>query len=127
MCFNEQTRFEQCISEFFPILYKSYVDDTFVLFKDEPHVQLFLNNLNSQHTSINFSMEIEKKNKLPFLDSLLTRDSNQFCISIHKNPTFSGLGSSFFSQCPSIFKDQQHENLNVSRTYAICSNYVTLK
>ena len=67
-------------SGFVPILYKRYIDDTFVSFNDKAHVQLFINYLNSQHTSINFTMELENNNNhLPFLDCLVTRDSNQFC------------------------------------------------
>ena len=58
MCFHEQNWLEQCPSEFAPILYKRYIDDTFVLFKDKSHVHLFLNYLNGQHTSINFTMEL---------------------------------------------------------------------
>ena len=41
MCFHEQNWLEQCPSEFAPILYKRYIDDTFVLFKDKAHVHLF--------------------------------------------------------------------------------------
>ena len=124
MCFHEQNWLEQCSSEFAPILYKRYIDDNFVLFKDKVHVHLFLNYLNSEHTSINFTIELENNNKLPFLNCLVTRDSNQFCSSVYRKPTFSGLSLSFFSYCPSIFKINRMKTL-IKRVYAICSNYVS--
>ena len=74
VCFHEQNWIEQCPSEFAPILYKRYIEDTFVLFKDKAHVDLFLNCQNSQHTSINFTMELENNNKLPFLDCLVIKE-----------------------------------------------------
>ena len=82
MCFHEQNWLEQCPTKFAPIYYKRYIDDTFVLFKDKAHVHLFLNYPNSQLSSINFSMELENNKKLPFLDYLVTRDSNLFCTSV---------------------------------------------
>ena len=123
MCFHEPNLLEQCPSEFAPILYKRYIDDTFVLFKGKAHVHLFLNYLNSQHTSINFTMELENNNKLPFLDCLVSRDSNQLCTSVYRKPTFSGLDLSF-SYCPSIFKINSMKTL-IIRASAICSNYVS--
>ena len=72
----------QCPTEFAPNYYKSYIDDTFVLFKDKAHVHLFLNYPNIQLSSINFTMELENNNKLTLLDYLVTRDSNQFCTSV---------------------------------------------
>ena len=50
MCFHEQNWLEQCPSEFAPILYKRYINDTFVLFKDKAHVHLFLTLLIYPHS-----------------------------------------------------------------------------
>ena len=42
MCFLESLILDQCPESFKPIFYKRYVDDTFVLFKEESHATMFL-------------------------------------------------------------------------------------
>ena len=42
LCHYEKEWLENCPSLFKPIVYKRYVDDIFVLFTDEEHVQRFL-------------------------------------------------------------------------------------
>ena len=53
MCFHEKKWLEECQDDFRPVLYKRYIDDTFILFKDKSHAPLFLNYLNNQHRNIN--------------------------------------------------------------------------
>ncbi|XP_077778802.1 uncharacterized protein LOC144326219 [Podarcis muralis] len=59
-------------SEHKPKLWLRYVDDTFVIW---PHgkekLDSFLTHLNSLHPKIQFTMEIEANNQLPFLDVLI--------------------------------------------------------
>ena len=58
-----------------PKIWKRYVDDTFTaLGKD--YVDGFLQHLNSQQPTIRFTMEIEKDNTIPFLDTSVSRDSS---------------------------------------------------
>ena len=52
MCFLEEKFLDQCPNSFKPIFYKRYVDDTFVLFKEEIHAQLFLDFINDFHHNI---------------------------------------------------------------------------
>ena len=65
----EQKRLQQCPKHFKLIFYSRYVDDTFVLFSDKFHAAQFLQYLNNQHNNINFTMECEMDDQLPFLDS----------------------------------------------------------
>ena len=51
-----------------PKIWKRYVDDTFTMLGKD-HVDGFLQHLNSQQPTIRFTMEIEKDNTIPFLDS----------------------------------------------------------
>ena len=69
-----------------PKIWKRYVDDTFtVLGKD--YVDGFLH-LNSQQTTIRFTMEIEKDNNIPFLDTSVSRDSNGLLTTtVYRKPT----------------------------------------
>ena len=64
------SEFETHITSSFPWMYKSwnrYVDDIFCIVK-EKHLDDSLNLLNIQDKNINFTMEIEKSDYLPFLD-----------------------------------------------------------
>uniref|UniRef100_UPI001AE043E5 reverse transcriptase domain-containing protein n=1 Tax=Chryseobacterium sp. RR2-3-20 TaxID=2787626 RepID=UPI001AE043E5 len=60
-----------------PTLWLRYVDDTFVIWPHgEAKLYEFLNHLNSQHQRIQFTMEIEENNQLPFLDVLVIKKPN---------------------------------------------------
>nr|VZI25494.1 unnamed protein product [Spirometra erinaceieuropaei] len=58
-----------------PKFWARYVDDTFVIMKREM-VQPFHNVLNSVSPDIQFTMEAESNNELPFLDVLVHRNPN---------------------------------------------------
>ena len=53
-------------SEFKPAFYRSYVDDTFLLFHSKDHIEKFRNYLNRQHNNIRFTSEIENENSTSF-------------------------------------------------------------
>ena len=68
-------------------------------------------------------MEAEENNKLPFLDCTVTRADNNFCTSVFRKGTFTGLGTSFFSFCTFRFKINSiktllHRAFNVSSSFA---------
>jgi hypothetical protein len=125
MCFYESIWLRDCPNSFRPVFYKRYVDDTFILFSDRSHAPLFLNYLNGKHADIKFTMELENDKKLPFLDCLVSRDTNNFACSVYRKQTFTGLGLSFYSFCPFIFKYNSVKTL-LSRAYRVCSNYASL-
>ena len=54
--------------------WKRYVDDTITAVPKEKVSEL-LDHLNSIEDSINFTVEIEKNSKIPFLDILLTHEA----------------------------------------------------
>jgi hypothetical protein len=57
-----------------PKMWPRYVDHTFVVWPHGPvRLQEFLDHLNNLIPSIQFTMEIECNNTLPFLDVLITR------------------------------------------------------
>ena len=51
-----------------PKIWKRYVDDTFTIL-DRDQVDGFLQHLNNQQPTIRFTMETEKDNSIPFLDT----------------------------------------------------------
>ena len=73
-----------------PLVYVRYVDDTFALFNNAKESRVFLNQLKTLHSSLDFTVEDEKDLSLPFLDVLVERRRRSFVTSIYRKPTFSG-------------------------------------
>ena len=67
-----------------------YVDDTFILWPYQEDVQTLLEDVNSIRPSLQFTMEKEQINKLPFLDVLVTRTEQGFRSFLYRKPTFTG-------------------------------------
>ena len=104
LCFKEKLWLDSCPELFKPTLYKRYVDDTFLLFKDVSQAHLFLTYLNSQHPNIKFSMECESDNRLNFLDCSVYKDCNKFHTYVFRKKNFTGLGTSFLAFVPLVSK-----------------------
>lgn len=84
LCVHEEQWLENCPSLFKPIMYRRYVDDTFVLFKEEAHVALFQSYLNAQHPAIQFTCESEVEGELPFLDVIVKKCVNNFETGVYR-------------------------------------------
>ena len=119
----EKKWLQSCPLDFKPTLYRRYVDDTFLLFKDVQHVSLFLTYLNSQHPNISFTSEIEENGSLPFLDIQISCNDTNFVTSIYRKPTFTGLMSKFNDFAPTEYKSNLISTL-ICRAYRISSDYV---
>ena len=72
-----------------PSFYSRYVDDIIAVFNNQNGAEQFLNNLNSKHKNIKFTMETEKGEKLPFLD-VYSDNSGSKLITRYRENTFSG-------------------------------------
>ena len=104
LCHHEKKWLENCPEDFKPVLYRRYVDDSFLLFKEQSHVNRFYEYLNTQHERIEFTCELEDKNSLPFLDILITKENNTFNTSMYRKPTNTGLGMKFNSAISNKYK-----------------------
>ena len=122
MCHLEELILDQCPIDFKPLFYKRYVDDTFVLFRDEAHAQLFLDFINNFHSNIKFTMDPECNGQLPFLDILVSRENDKFVTGVYRKKTFTGLGLNYFSHCPLVFKTNSCKTL-LFRAFSLCSNW----
>ena len=122
MCHFENIWLENCPSHFKPIVYRRFVDDTFLLFRSKDHVEKFKNYLNKQHKNIKFTSEIEENGLLSFLDIKISRENNKFVTSVYRKPTFSGVFTNFESFIPDIYKRGLIETL-LHRSFRLCSNY----
>ena len=97
LCHYEKLWLNSCPPHFAPIFYRRYVDDCFLLFSSRSHADSFLTFLNSKHGNIKFTMETESNGQLPFLDVLVRKEGGRLHTSVYRKPSFSGLGTSFFS------------------------------
>lgn len=125
LCHHEVAWLTDCPSEFKPVLYRRYVDDTFLLFKSLSHIDLFFQYINNKHPRIKFTFEVEKNNSLSFLDVLITKIDNKFTTDVYRKPTFSGMGMKFCSSVDYKYKVNLISCL-LGRAFKICSNYNTL-
>ena len=125
MCYHEKLWLASCPPEFAPIFYRRYVDDCFLLFRDKSHADLFLGFLNSKHQSIKFTMDSESDGKLAFLDVLVRKEGDRLHTSVYRKPTFSGLGTSFFSFISRSLKFSAISS-SLFRAYRLSSTYSSL-
>ena len=60
LCHYEKNWLNEYSSQFKPVIYRRYVDDILVLFKE--HLKLFVNYMNLKHKNIKFTFETEDSN-----------------------------------------------------------------
>ena len=123
LCHFEKIWLDDCPVEYRPAVYKRYVDDTFLLFKDFAQIDQFLNFINSRHPNLNFTREVEENRSLSFLDMTITRTRDKFETSIFRKKTFTGLGSHFLSCEPILYKINAIKTL-IYRAYHLSSTYL---
>ena len=87
-----------------PSMWLRYVDDTFILWPHQEDVQILLDHVNSNRPSIQFTMEKEQDNNLPFLDVLVTRTEQGFRSSVYRKSTYTGQYLNFNSHHPYTVK-----------------------
>ena len=122
LCFHEQIWLDNCPLEFKPVVYRRFVDDTFLLFRSRDHIEKFRSYLNCQHPNIKFTSEVEENNSISFLDIKINRDLNSFCTSIYRKPTFSGVFTNFESFIPLSYKTGLILTL-LYRAFKLCSSF----
>ena len=123
LCHYENIWLNECPSNFKPIHYKRYVDDTFLLFRDQHHINQFSDYINSKHYNIKFTHEIEENNKLSFLDITVIRENNKFETAIFRKNIFTHLGLNFLSYEPMKYKINAIKTL-IYRAFNLTSNYI---
>ena len=107
-------------AEKWPLFYSRFVDDTFSVFVLEDEACDFFELLNGLHPSLEFTMEGEKDNRLPFMDVLVERAGDKFIRSVYRKPTFTGLYTRWDSFTSTNHKVNLIKSL-ASRAKRICS------
>ena len=121
LCHYERTWLNKCPSQFKPVVYRSYVDNIFVLFKSKEHVKFFVNYMNTKHKNIKFTFEIEDSNNFSFLDVKITRKNKRFVTSIFRKATFSGVYTNYDSFILENYKTGLVHTL-LFRFFKVCSS-----
>ncbi|XP_046542347.1 uncharacterized protein LOC124252739 [Haliotis rubra] len=83
-----------------PICWYRKVDDTFVVLNPNDNPEHLLSHLNSHHSRMQFTMEEESDNKLPFLDVLVKKEENKLSTTVYKKPTHNDQYLHFTSNHP---------------------------
>ena len=122
LSYHEETWLKNCPCEFKPVIYKRYVDDTFLLFQSKDHIEKFRGYLNCQHPNIKFTSGIEENNSISFLDIKVSTVNNSFSTNIYRNVTFSGVFTNFESFIPISYKSNLIFTL-LFRAFKLCSNF----
>ena len=86
LCMEEIEEEAINIAEVKPKVWKRYVDDGFCIINSNA-VASFHDNLNSIDPDMNFTVEHEKHNRLPFLYTLVTQQNDQIKIDVYGKPT----------------------------------------
>ena len=113
-----------CPIHFKPVMYKRYVDDTFVLFSSKEHLQLFVDYMKKQHKCLKSTFETENDNSVSFLDIKVTRHNHQFKTFVYRKPTSSGVFKHYQSYVDQTYKKSLIDTL-LFRCFSIYSDYTS--
>ena len=122
LCFHEQIWLDNCPVEFKPVIYRRFVDDTFLLFRPKEHIENFRLYVNCQDGNIKLTSEIEENNSISFLDIKINRDNDRFLTSVYRKSTFSCVFISFDSYISLPYKSGL-TSLLLYRAFKLCSNF----
>ena len=102
-----------------PVIYCRYVDDIFVVTRDQPHLDDLKRNLENSSV-LTFTSEISVNNKIPFLDVDIDGSSGNFTIKIYRKSTDKGKCLNALSECPNKYKSSVVKGM-IRRALKICS------
>ena len=105
-----------------PSYYKRYVNDTLTAMKDEASAYSFLHVLNDLFPSISFTMELPTENSLPFLGTVLRKDSQKIITSVYVKPTNTGLLLHYDSHVDNRYKKSLIITM-LDRAFKLSSNW----
>ena len=104
MCSFESKWLRDCPNDFKPVFYRHYINDIFVLFSFPDHADKFREYLPSKHPNINFSIEKEEDDRLPFLGSGVYTNFKSFIPETYKIGLIKSFLFQYFSLCSDFIK-----------------------
>ena len=108
------------------LLWKRYVDDT-ICFIKLTSINKVLQTLNSYHTNIKFTIEIESENKISIVDVLLIGSNSLINTKVYRENTNTNIYINWKSFTPNNCKWGTLKTSSVTRGFDICSTDEYLK
>ena len=115
-----------------PRIWLRYVDDTFVILKEQ-ELSPFFEHINNVDINIKFTQEECQDNSLPFLDCLITVKGNKLLTKVFRKPTHTDQYLAFDSNHPLIHKLgvirtlQHRANTIISEPHEIVNEQKSIK
>ena len=106
------------------ISWHRYVDDVFAVVENDTCHLNILDILNSIHKNIDFTIEEEQNNSLPFLDALVRRTNDGFKTKLYQKSTFTGVYLNWTSLTSRKYKISLIYCL-MDRLWKLCSDEVS--
>jgi hypothetical protein len=103
-----------------PNIYARYVDDIFVVVRDEEHIKQLQEKLQN-NSVLRFTYELGNKT-LPFLDVKIENMDDQYHTTVYVKNTNTGECLNYQSECPDKYKIGVI-NTFLRRAYSICNNW----
>ena len=104
-----------------PSVYCRYVDDIFVIVRNEQHLQELKQHMESSSV-LKFTYELSVQGKIPFLDVAITQCDNKIITDVYRKPTDMGKCINAASECPQRYKTSVIRSY-IRRAYKICSSW----
>ena len=104
LSFHERTWLADCHHTFKPMFYRRYVHDCFLIFQSKEQIIPFLDYLNSKHSNVQFTHELENNGSLSLLDINVTRTNGRFSTFVFHKLTSTGLFTNFNSFIPMTYR-----------------------
>jgi hypothetical protein len=103
-----------------PELYCRYVDDIFVVVRDEEQL-MNLRMAFEMNSDLKFTYELGQNRTLPFLDILVQAKNNSYVTKVYRKPTDVGRVLNADSECPERYKRSTIRAL-IQRAFKTCSS-----
>lgn len=107
-----------------PYIYCRYIDDIFVCIRDTAALEDLKTRM-QEYSGLRFTVELNERGKLPFLDVNVDATSDVFSLDVYRKPTNNGRCLNGDSECPQRYK------ISVIRAYVrravvTCSSWESL-
>ena len=90
LCNFEKQWLPGCAPDILLKVFERYVDDTFVAFLCQLHLNDFVNYMNTKRPNMKYTSKLQKNDSFSFLDVKITRSHNQLVKSVYPKAEISG-------------------------------------
>ena len=104
-----------------PKVWERHVDDVFSIIR-KSNLHDFFQQINSLHPKTKFTMETEQNSQIPFLDTLIQRNSdNNISVRVYRKPTHTDQYLKFTSQHPARAKKSESRHCSTEQRTSIAT------